>query len=155
MKIKRKPRNKMSKEVNLLYPVNLEDFGTDKDPCFGKHNDPKAPECQRCGDCEICAVVQSQNMHIKRGEVEKGQKFKDINNEIKHTALDLKDIKRFIRNYLKTLKGQYVLIDTLTNEVVINYSIKKAKAIKIVTDLGEKSEHIKFTKNKLKLKWDD
>lgn len=79
--MKRKPRNVMAKKnLDLTKPLDLpfDKLGSDDDPCFGKHNDPTAPECGRCGDSEICAIVQSQKAHLTRKKIESESEFKDI-----------------------------------------------------------------------------
>ena len=67
--------------IDFLEPVNLSKIGTDDDPCFGKHPDLKAEECQECGDSELCQIAFAQRMNAKRLELEKGTHFKDIERE--------------------------------------------------------------------------
>ena len=78
--MERKARSTMSKKNNLdlTKPLPLNIIGSDDDPCFGELNDPTAKECMRCGDCEICAIVQSQKQHGKRKKIESEKEFRDI-----------------------------------------------------------------------------
>jgi hypothetical protein len=100
MNIKRKPRTKLKNKIDLSKPVTIETLGTKDDPCFGKHYDIKAPECQSCGDCELCAIVTGQNNHIKRLEKEKSNAFKDLE-PIK--MADLKEVRKKMKLRVKEL----------------------------------------------------
>lgn len=72
----REPRKKT--EVDLMEPIDVTIFGTDDDPCFGKEYNLSTPECKRCGDSELCAIVMGQNNHLKRAQIEKDNRFKDL-----------------------------------------------------------------------------
>lgn len=76
-KRQREPREKTPK-VDFMEPINIAQFGTDKDPCFGKLYNLSTPECKRCGDSELCAVVMGQNNHSKRLKIESETRFKDL-----------------------------------------------------------------------------
>ncbi len=77
-KKKRKPR-KPTKGVNLLKPIDINKFGKDDDPCFGKEYDLSTDECGRCGDSELCAAVFGQGkLKKKRDKIEKKNRFKDV-----------------------------------------------------------------------------
>ncbi len=99
MKKERKSRTKLSKDtdIDIMKPISLELIGTADDPCFGKLNDPNADECNRCGDCELCAIVQSQKLHVKRKEIEDKQPFKDIQKVKVSKIAILKALKRIIK----------------------------------------------------------
>ena len=73
----REPREK-TKGIDLMEPINITQFGTDDDPCFGKEYNLSTPECKRCGDSELCAIVMGQNNHIKRKTIEDNNRFKDL-----------------------------------------------------------------------------
>jgi len=77
---KRQARTKISKDksINIMEPIPFEKLGTLDDPCFGQFHDPTTDECNRCGDSEICSIVCSQKLHIKRQGIEAEQPFKDI-----------------------------------------------------------------------------
>ena len=62
----RKERNSKIPKENLLVPFDVSKFGSEEDPCFGKAYDLSAPECQRCGDLEFCAIAFSQKQHLLR-----------------------------------------------------------------------------------------
>lgn len=76
-KKERTPRQKTS-GVNLMEPVDITQFGTKDDPCFGKEYNLSTPECKRCGDSELCAIVMGQNNHLKREGIESKNRFKDL-----------------------------------------------------------------------------
>lgn len=76
-KKERTPRDK-TKGVDLMEPVDITQFGTKDDPCFGKEYNLSAPECKRCGDSELCAIVMGQNNNLKRKEIESENRFKDL-----------------------------------------------------------------------------
>lgn len=99
MKKQRKERTKLSKDtsIDIMKPISLELIGTANDPCFGKLNNPDAEECNRCGDCELCAIVQSQKLHVKRDEIESKQAFKDIQKIRVSRMVILKSLKKIIK----------------------------------------------------------
>ncbi len=66
------------KEEEFLKPIDITKFGTDDDPCFGKHYNLAESECRRCGDQSLCAIVFGQKLHLERGKIEKDSKFKDL-----------------------------------------------------------------------------
>lgn len=75
----RKSRNSNLPVSTLLTPINILDFGDlEKDPCFGKHYDLRAIECQSCGDFEFCAIVYAQHQHKERLGYEKENPVKDL-----------------------------------------------------------------------------
>lgn len=76
-KKERTPREK-TKGVDLMEPVDITQFGTKDDPCFGKEYNLSAPECKRCGDSELCAIVMGQNNNLKRKDLESKNRFKDL-----------------------------------------------------------------------------
>jgi hypothetical protein len=93
---KRKTRDEIEiSDSKMLKPLDIETFGSDKDPCFGKLYDLTTPECKRCGDSEICAIVFSQKMNSTREKVEKNNRFKDL--ELETPVKDIED-------YIKGLK---------------------------------------------------
>jgi hypothetical protein len=77
-KSKRKPRNKIDKsKVDFFLPLDVLSLGGPDDPCFGKLQDISTPECQRCGDSELCSIKMTQTSIKKRAKIEEGQTFKD------------------------------------------------------------------------------
>ncbi len=66
----RKRRSRSIPVDSLLIPVNIRDFGSDNDPCFGKHHDLMAPECQACGDQEMCSIAFLAKMKHRVEEYE-------------------------------------------------------------------------------------
>lgn len=63
---------------DLLTPFDPTKFGTEDDPCFGKHHSLNSDECQICGDIEICAIATMQNQLSMRALLEKENKYKDL-----------------------------------------------------------------------------
>lgn len=77
-KKKRKARESTD-NVDMFKPIDIEKFGSDEDPCFGKHYDLSAEECKRCGDSELCAAVFSRtNAKKLRDKETKGNRYKDM-----------------------------------------------------------------------------
>lgn len=153
-KIKRKPRNKMNKKVDILRPVRIEDLGTENDPCFGKHLDPKAPECQICGDCELCEVAMQQRLQVVRAKAEAEGKFKDLEPE-KHA--DPKVIRKMVRVRIKELaklgkkKGTEIgeIIDDIHSTYVMHgWSKKKVRLY--IEKICESSENLSLINNHVK-----
>lgn len=155
MKIKRKPRNKMSKTVDILKPITLDMLGTDDDPCFGKYNDPKTPECSRCGDCEICQIVMAQNLMIKRKEVEAAGSFKDLEEKDLKLA-DPVEVKKMVKRRVRELaklkpkgqKIQYIIDDIHSTYVMHGYTKKKIQ--RVIERMVEKSSNLSIVKDKIK-----
>jgi hypothetical protein len=100
-KNKREARKNLAKKVDTTVPVSIELLGTDKDPCFGKLNDPRHPICQRCGDIEICAIAMGQVNHVKRAIEEGKHAFKDIEEAAIPPGKHKKDIYKRIKEMLK------------------------------------------------------
>lgn len=159
---KRKPRNKMAKKVDLLYPISIEQFGTEDDPCFGKLNDPRESACQNCGDFEVCAIVQSQNTHLKREKIESKTSFKDLQEVdlLNKTTPDRKEVRKKIKNHVrKTLREKKKL--SLSEAIRITYTmVPEAKSVytkikleALLKKLPEKSDHITYNDKKMVLLW--
>lgn len=100
-KVKRQEREK-SQEVDLLKPVDLSTVGTEDDPCFGKHHDIKAEECQMCGDSELCQIHFQQKLNIDRLAREKKTQFKDVE---KKPKLSKKKVKKYYEAKLDKYNG--------------------------------------------------
>lgn len=75
---KRKARKETVQAEEFLKPIDITKFGTDDDPCFGKHYNLSESECKRCGDNGLCAIVTAQKLSIERKNIEGEQKFKDL-----------------------------------------------------------------------------
>ena len=94
---KREKRDKIKvSEAQMLKPIRIEDFGSDKDPCFGKLYNLNTSECKRCGDSEICGIVFSQKgLKDMRDNVESEGRYKD---------LELGPSMPLIKEYISKLK---------------------------------------------------
>lgn len=77
--VKRKKRKTLAKSnIDIMKPVDLSVVGTENDPCFGKHHDATAPECQRCGDSEFCQIATMNRLKSKRLKLEAKNSYKDL-----------------------------------------------------------------------------
>lgn len=77
--MERKPRKKpKNRKIDYMKPLTIKDFGSENDPCFGKHYDLRADECARCGDYEACSIVSQSKMLSQMEKQEKKHRFKDI-----------------------------------------------------------------------------
>lgn len=109
--MKRIPRNKIDKsKISFMKPLNIEIFGSAADPCFGKHHEPRATECQQCGDAEICVIVMGQRNHLLRAKQEKITPFKDLH-EPQQTYLG------FILDQINHYKLKKVLLTTALKDI--------------------------------------
>lgn len=127
----------MVKKVDVLSPVSqitLEQLGSADDPCFGKHFDPKAEECSRCGDSEICAIKMMQNNTMKRAKIEAETKFKDIEEKNDPLLADPLQVKKMVRRRIKELiklkfKDERISTDVHATYGNQGYSIKRVLKI--------------------------
>ena len=87
---KKKNLPDLSKQDPLI-PIDLASIGTN-DPCFGKGYDLSTRECKQCGDSELCALKMSQVLGKTRKELEKENKYKDLD-----VLEDVDGIKKFMR----------------------------------------------------------
>lgn len=107
-KKERKARNKIKKKkVDFLKPIDITQFGTDDDPCFGKHYNLAEKECKRCGDSEICGLIFSQGLHKKRKKVESKYRFKDMELEPKKQN---ESLKKWVKEKMLEGKKRYEVI---------------------------------------------
>jgi len=140
----RKPReNLVNQDLNTMEPIDIMELGGDNDPCFGKHHDLKAEECERCGDAELCQIAMSQNLHKKRLLIEAKSSFKDLDEE-GITTVEFERDKKRISIKVKNAKGRWVLIKELKT--------KKAE-LKEVLKILKSTKHIKYNKSKTKIRW--
>jgi hypothetical protein len=109
----------------LIEPFDITKFGSEEDPCFGKLNDPKAPECKICGDFEFCAIVTAENLKKVRAKEESKSQFKDLD-----TTPEIEEIRQFMRKKLEIYSGVRVI-----RLAIKKFDISKAKAKTIIKDL--------------------
>lgn len=88
---KKKNLPDLSKQDPLI-PIDLASIGSNGDPCFGKGYDLSTRECKQCGDSELCALKMSQVLGKTRKELEKENKYKDLD-----VLEDVDGIKKFMR----------------------------------------------------------
>lgn len=125
----RKARKKASKQLDTtkpLMPIDILAFGTEDDPCFGKHHDMNDDTCKRCGDSSICQIASNQTTELLRAEQEKGNRFKDL--ELTQTTPDKKAIKKVIKAKLK--KGTISLL--IQKQIMKDFKLDKETAKKLI-----------------------
>lgn len=44
-------------DIDLLVPVNVDDFKLDEDDCFGRMWEPTNKDCSICADIEVCGII--------------------------------------------------------------------------------------------------
>lgn len=105
--IEREEREKADehKNFNIMKPIDISKLGTKDDPCFGKHYDLKAEECQRCGDHEFCSIVMAQELHKRRDRIEKDNDYLDVIEEIQETKDSISRVKLKKAIKSRILKG--------------------------------------------------
>lgn len=156
----RKPRNKMAKKVLITtIPITLEQLGTKDDPCFAKLHDPRAPECQRCGDAEICAIAMGQKNHLLRAEEESNKNFKDIEEVKIKPTVDKKVLRKSIRNRVREMVkmggGKSIELQEVVDDISASYAkdgFSKVRIRKMIIRVAELSDRIILNQNKLKWK---
>jgi hypothetical protein len=151
-KAKKKPRTDLKNKLDTSVPIPLELLGSDNDPCFGKFQDPRAPECQRCGDAEICMIAMSQRNHIKRLAIEEKSSFKDVEeSKIKPgNKKELRiEIKKRIREMIRKegpIEQQQIVNDIYGKYLHDGFTQHIIK--KIIQRVADKSPHIHQKENK-------
>jgi len=157
VKDKRKSRKEKVKQIkDLSIPIPIEQLGGENDPCFGKLHDPRASECKRCGDSEICSIAMGQVNNMKRLLLEKKQNFKDLEELNIKPKVDKKVLRKSIKNRIREIvkmggnKG--IEIPQIIEDVWASYGkdgFSKKRIRKIMDVVVENSERIILTKNKL------
>lgn len=135
MASKRKAKKKSTlREEEFLKPIDITQFGSDNDPCFGKLYNLAEPECKRCGDQSLCGIVFGQTLHLERNNVEAKSKFKDLELDKldKPKTTENKALEKWVKNKIS---------EGLTRVQII----KKAKAT-----FGSTRDEIKEIYKKLK-----
>lgn len=107
---------------DLLKPFDVTKFGSEDDPCFGKHHDLNSDECQICGDVEICGIATMQSQLTMRQLLEKENKYKDLEEaEMIRTA----EIKAFIEARRKRGVSDAVIRAKLKSQFKLTYGQTK------------------------------
>ena len=148
--VKRKTRDKLSKKISdFTNPITLAELGTDNDPCFGKHFDPKSDFCKRCGDSELCVIKMGQLNHTKRAKLEKEHDYRDT------VEIDpLVDAKKKARKRMvELIKSVSPDKEFLINEVYTIYFVHKVTKPMINRILNKLVESGKVTITKNKVTW--
>lgn len=146
--------------MDITKPITLESLGTNDDPCFGQHHDPRNGDCQRCGDNEFCALAMGQLTHMKRLEIEKQQKFKDMEEQKILPPVDKKVIRKSIKNRIREaikLAGSVgISRDEIIQDIFASYSkdgFKKPTIGKILDRVSSNSDRIEISINTNKYLW--
>jgi hypothetical protein len=125
---KRKARNKIDKaKVDFFSPIDVLSLGGVNDPCFGKLHDISTPECQRCGDSELCAIKMMPQVVANRKKAEKGVVFKDQ----EETYIQ---VESYLKSFMK--EGKPYGLEFLYGKIQTKFlmpSIEKAKSLLIKT----------------------
>lgn len=158
MKIQREERNKIKKKkLDFSKPLDLTIFGTDQDPCFGKHYSPEAKECNMCGDSQVCAIIVAQSMHQKREAVQKKQAFMDIEEQ---NVIKLPILEKFCIELLKKEPDYRLTLQDVTRAMEKRFNKDKAipeqtlgQMLRRIVGMSPKLSLVKTSKNRyLKLK---
>lgn len=118
---KRQSRNSNVPTARLAIPFDVTKFGSEDDPCFGKLYDLTTPECQGCGDNELCAIATLTRLKGKRLKWEQENSAQDL--EIDKEALT-QEVKAYmigllnkgyteLRAHKKTMKKFHIHETTL------------------------------------------
>jgi len=123
---KRRSRSIIAEQQGpIVEPFDITKFGGEEDPCFGKYNDPKAKECQICGDFEFCQIVTAENLKKTRLLEEKKTEFKDLND-----TPDLEKIRQFMsKKLVKYSKPRVIRL------AIKKFDISKVKAKTVIKNL--------------------
>lgn len=142
----RKPRKKLTKKnIDVFKPVDFSKLGTSEDPCFGKHWDLTAKECNNCGDSELCAIAFQQKQLITRKKIESKETFKDL----QKVKLTRKELSLFLIKVLK-VKNQ-LPIEDLKERAKTKLLINDKQFDDTLVLVLAKSKKLKKLKNSIKL----
>jgi hypothetical protein len=114
-------------EQKALEFIDPLEFGSDKDPCFGKLFDLTTEECSTCGDAVFCANRYKLRL-LNRVEKEEANYEKVVDKEL--TSLNLEVATKYIK--AKVEKG-------LKEELIVKlakkrYKIPKKTILQIIKD---------------------
>lgn len=84
------------RKQDIFKPLDLNQIGSNGDPCFGKQYDLSTKECKICGDSELCAIKFAGVMKMTRKELEKKNSYKDT-----EPLLDTRAIQKYVRNKIR------------------------------------------------------
>lgn len=79
---------------DILTPINLDQLGSDMDPCFGKSYDLSTDECKICGDAELCCIRTAAELKVTRKQLEAENHYKDLD-----SLVDKKAVFKSFRNH--------------------------------------------------------
>ena len=123
----RKSRNEIDKEsVDMLQPIDVTIFGTKDDPCFGKLYDITAEECKICGDCELCSIVNAQNLKKQRLKIEANTILKDMEPFDPEPGSELE-----IKRYILKKKDRGLKVSVIASKVAHRYEMDIDEALEL------------------------
>lgn len=93
---------------------DLSKIGNDKDPCFGKGYNLTTKECKMCGDSELCCFQMSQLLGKTRKQLEKENKFKD---------LDILEDTQAIKKYIRSIKRKGLSRKEIVSKASIKFEV--------------------------------
>ena len=117
------------RKQDIFKPLDLNQIGSNGDPCFGKQYDLSTHECKMCGDSELCAIVFAQGMNKTRGELEKEQHFKDMD-----VLIDIPSVKKAMRKMKRNGMEKKQILD----EAQKKFEISRADARSIYRTITTK-----------------
>lgn len=132
------------KNYDFMTPLKLDLIGTEDDPCFGKHHDPRTEECSRCGDSELCLIACTQNSNKSRDEIESKREFKDL------TTFDPREpVRDYIVKVVKKKKSvKYSkLLSVLYKKFYSNTDIGKKEFKSIIKSIINYDHRLDFYKD--------
>jgi hypothetical protein len=156
--IEREPRKepKKHREIDRMEPFNYEQLGTPDDPCFGKHFSLRAKECKKCGDCEICQIVTSQQMLTEIKQVEGKKRFKDVEEAEFVTGQNETIAKKMMARAKK--KDGWCSINKLGGTLIKMFNLVEGHDEEHIRQriimMGEQTKGIKLNKDKTKYRYD-
>lgn len=116
-------------DTDILKPIDISQIGSNGDPCFGKEYNLSTKECKMCGDSELCCIKFAELVGKDRKQLEKENKFKDLEN-----LIDIKSVSKTIR-YLKR-KGE--IKKTILDKIQAKYELSREEARTIYKQITSK-----------------
>lgn len=95
-------------DTPILKAININSIGSNNDPCFGKEYNLTTKECKICGDSELCCIAFANAMGKTRKELEKENKYKDL-----EILVDKQAFKKTIRALKRAGNDKKTILDKL------------------------------------------
>lgn len=119
--------------IDFSKPINVTKFGSDDDPCFGKHYDMTTKQCKICGDAEFCQIKTGQNQHLLRDQKSSEKEYLDYNPETKEIVTDSKhecdkSTKKKVVRFMKRKLNKNIKPIKIRKLAIEKYGISKSDA---------------------------